>query len=379
MAGEPPGSGAGWPMAFRLARQSLGYPSEPPTHKSKTVLTGSSLQSLTDTVADTDPRATQAYAWACGVLELAQASFAPASADASFRRYFRIRAGAQSWIVMDAPPPREDCRPFVHVAGLLREAGVHVPAILAQDLDNGFLLLSDLGTQTLLDVIDEANADNLFGDAIDTLIVWQRASRPQVLPPYDETLLRRELNLFPDWYLGRHLGVTLDAAGSAALDGVFRQLVDNALAQPRVYVHRDYMPRNLMQSRPNPGVLDFQDAVYGPLAYDPISLFKDAFLSWPASRVEWGLRTYHRRAEAAGLPVPAWPQFRRDCDWIGLQRHLKILGIFARLTLRDGKPRYLADTPRFVRYVMDVLPDHPELKPLAELFEQQVLPRLSAA
>ncbi len=338
-------------------------------------MTGSSPQSS----VDSDPRATRAYAWACGVLDLAQASFAPASADASFRRYFRIRAGAQSWIVMDAPPEQEDCRPFVRIAGLLQGAGVHVPAILAQDLDHGFLLLSDLGTQTLLDVIDDGNADALFGDAIDALIVWQRASRPQVLPPYDEILLRRELNLFPEWYLGRHLGVVLNDAERDALESLFQQLVDAALAQPAVYVHRDYMLRNLMLSRPNPGVLDFQDAVYGPLAYDPISLFKDAFLSWPASRVEWGLRTYHARAEVAGLPVPPWPQFRRDCDWIGLQRHLKILGIFARLTLRDGKPRYLADTPRFVRYVMEVLPDHAELEPLAELFERHVLPRLGGA
>jgi len=376
----PGQAGAGLVTPSAYAAQTLGYPSEPPIHKSKPILTGSPLQSFTEPVAvvDADPRATQAYAWASGVLGLTQASFAPASADASFRRYFRIRAGAQSWIVMDAPPQQEDCRPFVRIAGLLREAGVHVPAIVAEDHDNGFLLLSDLGTQTVLDVIDEANADALFGDAIDALIVWQRASRPQVLPPYDEALLRRELNLFPDWYLGRHLGVELDAAGREALESVFRQLIENALAQPPVYVHRDYMPRNLMLSRPNPGVLDFQDAVYGPLAYDPISLFKDAFLSWPASRIEWGLRTYHRRAELAGLPVPAWPQFRRDCDWIGLQRHLKILGIFARLTLRDGKPKYLADTPRFVRYVMDVLPDHPELKPLAELFERHVLPRVGS-
>ncbi len=332
-----------------------------------------------DSAADSDPRASQAGAWARGALGLAQASFAPASADASFRRYFRLRSGAQSWIVMDAPPQQEDCRPFVRVAGLLQAAGLHVPAILAQDLDQGFLLLSDLGTQTLLDVLDAGNADAMFGDAIDALIAWQRASRPQVLPEYDEALLRRELQLFPDWYLERHLGLALDSAARGALEDAFRQLIDAALAQPAVYVHRDYMPRNLMFSRPNPGVLDFQDAVYGPLAYDPISLFKDAFLSWPASRVEWGLRTYHNRAEAAGLPVPPWPQFRRDCDWIGLQRHLKILGVFARLTLRDGKPKYLADTPRFVRYVMDVLPDYPELKPLAVLFERQVLPRLGAA
>ncbi len=326
-----------------------------------------------------DPRADQARAWAFGVLQLQQASFAPASADASFRRYFRIRSGAQSWIVMDAPPQHEDCRPFVHVAALLHQAGVHVPAVLAQDLERGYLLLSDLGTQTLLEVLDEGRADRLFGEAIEALIAWQRASRPGVLPDYDEALLQREMQLFPDWYLDRHLGLAADAAGREGLQEVFRQLTAAALAQPKVYVHRDYMPRNLMLSQPSPGVLDFQDAVYGPLAYDPISLFKDAFLSWPASRVEWGLRLYHGRAEVAGLPVPPWPQFRRDCDWIGLQRHLKVMGVFARLTLRDGKPKYLADTPRFVRYVMDVAPAYPELASLVALFEQHVVPRVAGA
>ena len=323
-----------------------------------------------------DSRAVQAYRWACGVLALSQAGFAPASADASFRRYFRLRDGQRSWIVMDAPPDKENCRPFLQVAGLLREAGVHVPAVLGQDLEAGYLLLSDLGPHTMLQAITPDNADALFRDAIDALVVFQKASRPGVLPPYDEALLQRELNLFPDWYLGRHLGVELDPAETALLQGQFRLLVDAALAQPQVYVHRDYMPRNLMLSTPNPGVLDFQDAVYGPLAYDPICLFKDAFMSWPAERVEWGLRTYHQRAAAAGLAVPEWARFRRDCDWIGLHRHLKVIGIFARLTHRDGKPRYVADTPRFVRYVMDVLPAYPELAPLRAVFEKHVLPRV---
>ncbi|MBV8062767.1 MAG: phosphotransferase [Nevskia sp.] len=323
-----------------------------------------------------DTRAAQAYRWACGVLSLSQAGFAPASADASFRRYFRIHDRARSWIVMDAPPAKEDCRPFLHVDALMHQAGLHVPQILGQDLEAGFLLLSDLGTQTMLQAIEPGNADALFRDAIDALIVWQRASRPGELPPYDEALLRRELNLFPEWYLGRHLGLALDAAEQAALAGQFQLLIDAALAQPQVYVHRDYMPRNLMLSTPNPGVLDFQDAVHGPLAYDPICLFKDAFVSWPAARVEWGLHTYHERATAAGLPVPPWAQFRRDCDWIGLHRHLKVIGIFARLTHRDGKPRYLADTPRFVRYVMEVLPAYPELAPLRGLFEKHVLTRV---
>jgi len=311
-----------------------------------------------------DPRAAQAFAWALGALGLATAEFAPASADASFRRYFRIAAGGRSWIVMDAPPQLEDCRPFLRVGELLRQAGVHVPAIHAQDLGAGFLLLSDLGRQTYLEVIGEANADAMFDRAIAALVAWQSASRPGVLPEYDEALLRRELQLFPDWYLGRHLGVTLPAPRRQQLEQVFEQLVAAALAQPRVYVHRDYMPRNLMVSVPDPGVLDFQDAVYGPLAYDPICLFKDAFLSWPAERIEQWLARYHEHAAAAGLPVPPWQQFRRDCDWIGVQRHLKVLGIFARLTHRDGKPKYVADTPRFVRYVLEVAPRYPELAPL---------------
>jgi len=329
--------------------------------------------SLFDSAAD--PRAAIARDWALAVLTLDAADFAPASADASFRRYFRISAGEQSWIVMDAPPAQEDCRPFIAIAGLLAEAGVHVPRIIAQDLERGFLLLSDLGRQTYLDVLTEANADALFEPAIDALIAWQRASRPGVLPEYDEALLRRELALFPDWYLARHLNLTLTGAALASWQQLCDRLVESALAQPRVYVHRDYMPRNLMLSTPNPGVLDFQDAVYGPIAYDPICLFKDAFLSWPEARVEAWLRRYHERAAAAGLPVPAWPQFQRDAALIGLQRHLKVLGIFARINYRDGKPKYLADTPRFLRYAQTAAQAEPMLAPLAQLLEQEILPR----
>ncbi|MBL6749190.1 MAG: phosphotransferase [Nevskia sp.] len=323
-----------------------------------------------------DLRAALAQDWAQSALGLAQAAFAPASADASFRRYFRLCHGGGSWIVMDAPPEREDCRPFLKVAALLADAGVHVPRVHAQDLERGFLLLSDLGTQTFLDVLRPDNADALFDAAIDALVLWQRASRPRQLPPYDAALLRRELALFPDWYLQLHRGVSLAPAERAELEAVFDRLVADALAQPQGYVHRDYMPRNLMHSSPNPGVLDFQDAVYGPLAYDAVSLFRDAFLSWPAERVQAWLGRYHRRATGAGVPLADWASFRRQCDLIGLQRHLKVLGIFARLTLRDGKPRYLADTPRFVRYVMEVAPRYTELAPLAALFERHVLPGL---
>ncbi len=326
-----------------------------------------------------DSRAVQARDWAFASLGLSVepggASFAPASTDASFRRYFRIVHGRHSWIVMDAPPAQEDCRPFLKVGALLLEAGVHAPQVLAQDLGQGFLLLADLGAQTYLDVLTLDNADELFAPAIGTLIKWQLASLPGVLPDYDEPLLARELALFPDWYLSRHLGVSLSGDDLAAWQSVCTTLIAAALAQPKVYVHRDYMPRNLMISQPNPGVLDHQDAVYGPIAYDPICLFKDAFLSWPEARVDAWLRQYHRQGLMAGLPLTAdYVAFRRDADWIGLQRHLKVLGIFARINYRDGKPKYLADTPRFVRYVIDVAVRYAELAPLAKLFEHHVLP-----
>ncbi len=298
-------------------------------------------------------------------------SLAPASADASFRRYFRATlADGRSYVLMDAPPEKEDCRPFVHVAGLLERAGVHAPRIHAQDLAQGFLLLSDLGTRTYLDVIDEANASDLFADATGALIRWQLATRAGELPPYDEALLRREMQLFHDWYVSRHLGVALTPDQSAMLEQVFRLLVDSALAQPRVYVHRDYMPRNLMLSQPNPGVLDFQDAVLGPITYDAVSLVRDAFISWEEERVlDWAAR-YWEKARQAGLPVDAdFGEFWRAFEWMGLQRHLKVLGIFARIHYRDGKPKYLQDTPRFIRYAREVVQRYPALSPLARLLD----------
>jgi aminoglycoside/choline kinase family phosphotransferase len=293
-----------------------------------------------------------------------------ASEDASFRRYFRVSAKGATWIVMDAPPEREDCNPFIKVAALMRVAGLHVPEVLAQDLARGFLLLSDLGTTTYLRALDECNADALFSDAIDALIRWQLASRPGVLPPYDEALLKRELELFPEWYLGRHLGSPPDAEQRQRLDAVFSRLVAASLAQPRVYVHRDYMPRNLMVSTPNPGVLDFQDAVYGPITYDVVSLFRDAFRSWPEERViDWAAR-YWARAKRAGLPVdPDFGAFYRDFEWMGLQRHLKVLGIFARIHYRDGKPGYLDDTPRFLDYARPVAERYSELRGLVSVLD----------
>ncbi|GAB3392858.1 aminoglycoside phosphotransferase family protein [Azotobacter armeniacus] len=296
------------------------------------------------------------------------ASLTPASSDASFRRYFRWQDGERSLIVMDAPPPQEDCRPFVKVAGLLAAAGVHVPEILAADLEQGFLLLSDLGRQTYLEVLDEHKADALFEDALEALLAFQRLPLDAGLPCYDEALLRRELQLFPDWYLQRHLGVTLDGERLAAWQRVCELLLESALAQPRVLVHRDYMPRNLMASTPNPGVLDFQDAVYGPVSYDVTCLFKDAFLSWPEARVRSWLERYWRMAVAAGIPVPAdLEDFLRASDLMGVQRHLKVIGIFARICHRDGKPRYLSDVPRFFRYIEAVLARRPELAGLGML------------
>lgn len=296
------------------------------------------------------------------------ARLTPASSDASFRRYFRWEDGARSLIVMDAPPPQEDCRPFVKVASLLAGAGVHVPEILAADLDRGYLLLPDLGRQTYLEVIDEGNADALFEDALKALVAFQRLPVEGLLPAYDEALLRRELQLFPDWYLARHLGVTLAGEALVAWERTCELLVASALDQPRVLVHRDYMPRNLMLSSPNPGVLDFQDAVFGPVTYDVTCLFKDAFLSWPEVRVEAWLRRYWQLAQDAGIPLPAsFAEFQRASDLMGAQRHLKVIGIFARICRRDGKPKYLGDVPRFFAYLDTVIARRPELVPLGEL------------
>ena len=299
-------------------------------------------------------------------------SLAPASADASFRRYFRAAFDdGVKLIVMDAPPEHEDCRPFLHVAGLLQAAGVHVPRILAQDLDRGLLLLSDLGHTAYIDALSDANADDLFRDALDALVKWQLASRPDALPPYDETLLRRELGLFPEWYVARHLGAPLAPRQRETLEHMEVLLLRNLLAQPSVYVHRDFMPRNLMVCEDNPGVLDFQDAVYGPITYDVISLFRDAFISWEEERViDWSVR-YWEKARRAGLPVEGdFGDFYRNLEWMGLQRHLKVLGIFARLNYRDGKPKYLADTPRFLGYVRHVATRYAPLAPLARLLDE---------
>jgi hypothetical protein len=318
-----------------------------------------------------DPRLELLVAWLADTCGLAGAAIAPASEDASFRRYFRVEQAGRSLIAMDAPPPHEDCRPYVHVARLLRAAGVNAPEILAEDLERGFLLLTDFGTRTYLDVLDDANAQALYLDAIDALVRWQLASREGELPPYDEALLRRELDLFPDWYVARHLGVALAPAQRAALDNAFRALLASNLAEPRVFVHRDYHSRNLMVTEPNPGVLDFQDAVYGPVSYDLVSLLKDAYVVWEEERVLDLAIRYWERARKAGLPVaPAFDEFYRAFEWMGAQRHVKVLGIFARLYHRDGKDRYLADLPRVMAYLRAVCTRYSALAPVARLLDE---------
>jgi aminoglycoside/choline kinase family phosphotransferase len=328
--------------------------------------------------APSDPaRASERLSWARGALADPALDLVRASTDAGFRSYWRTSGHAPSRIVMDSPPDKEDVRPWLRIRALLEAGGVRVPQVLAQDLERGYLLLEDLGADTFLQVIGDANADDLFDAAMAQLLKLQAIAPPADLPAYDEALLARELRLFDEWFLGRHLGMALDCGDLETLDLAYRRLIDVALAQPQVLVHRDFMPRNLMPVAGGAAVLDFQDAVRGPIAYDPLSLFKDAFLSWPQARVDAWLDSYHARALDAGLPVPPLPRFRRDADWIGVQRHLKVIGIFARLHHRDGKPKYLADVPRFFAYLDGVLPHHPELAPLQELIERKVKPAMA--
>ncbi|HSV83410.1 MAG TPA: phosphotransferase, partial [Ramlibacter sp.] len=309
---------------------------------------------------------------------LQPASLRPASADASFRRYLRVDGQAGSFIIMDAPPESEDCAPFVKVAGLMAEAGLHVPRVLAWDAPQGFMLLDDLGTQTMIEVVDAqqpAASQALYLRAVDALVAWQLASKPDVLPPYDRALLARELALFPDWYLQRHKGLELGDAQRATLEAQFDLIMRRNLAAPSVYVHHDFMPRNLMipadPGEPRLGVLDFQDAVYGPITYDIACLMRDAFLSWDEEFVLDITVRYWQKAQKAGLPVDSdFGEFYRGVEWMGLQRHLKVAGIFARLTLRDGKPKYLADTPRFIGYIRATANRYRELAPLARLVDE---------
>jgi hypothetical protein len=337
---------------------------------------------LPSTIPWADPARRDAFsAWLAKVSAprgLIVASLRPASSDASFRRYLRadLEQGG-SVIVMDAPPPQEDVRPFVHVAGLIVEAGLHAPRVLEADAAHGFLLLDDLGDALYLAALqraqaegDNARADALMRDAIAALITWQGRIPGEALPPYDDTLLRRELALFPAWCVERECNVAWTGTETATWNDACDRLVASALAQPKVAVHRDWMPRNLMVAAPNPGILDFQDAVAGPIGYDVASLLRDAFLSWEEEQeLDWAIR-YWEAARQASLPVAAdFGAFWRSVEWIGLQRHLKVLGIFSRLKHRDGKPAYSQDLPRFFAYAHKVATRYSTLRPLARLLE----------
>ena len=308
-------------------------------------------------------------AWAGETLGAAT-GLVPVSGDASFRRYFRVHAGERSYIAVDAPPEHEDSRPFVAVAARLHAAGLHVPEVLAADLERGFLLLSDLGDTLYLDRLDAHSADHLYDAALEALLRIQ-AAPAEGLPAYDAALLGREMELFREWYLGRHLGWQPGAGEEQALGACFDLLAAQALEQPRVFVHRDYHSRNLMVAEPNPGIIDFQDAVHGPITYDLVSLLRDCYIAWPEDRVAAWVADYQVRAERAGLLEPVSPAtFRRWVDWMGLQRHLKATGIFARLNHRDGKPGYLQDIPRTLGYMHQVCTGYAELAPLAGILER---------
>ena len=339
----------------------------------------------------TQPRADAFNSWLAAQAPLHQlnpGSVRSASADASFRRYFRVDSSSPalgpSCIIMDAPPDKEDCEPFAKVAALMQQAGLHAPRVLAWDKPQGFMLLSDLGAQTMMEVINPpaavdaiaqpTNADReLYAQATDALVKWQLASQPNVLPEYDEALLNRELALLPDWYIAQHKQLVLTAEQHTILSDAFAQIVTSnlqSLGGARVFVHRDFMPRNLMVRNGQLGVLDFQDAVYGPITYDIASLMRDAFLTWEEDFVLDITVRYWQKARAAGLPVgDDFGEFYRAVEWMGLQRHIKILGIFARLTLRDGKAKYLADTPRFVKYVRATCARYRQLGPLMVLLD----------
>jgi N-acetylmuramate 1-kinase len=380
-------------QAIRLTRGTLaGGNADSPEYSSDYYNVRSSLESLTlSNIESVDARRERLTAWSRTVLARADLQISVASADASFRRYFRGTDGrgsdgASSWIVVDAPPEKEDSRPYIKIAAMLVGSGVNAPRVLAENLDEGYLLLSDLGNRTYLaELADTSRADKLYTDALVALVQMQRgcASRVGELPPYDEALLRREMELFPEWFLGKHLGIQLEAHERAMFDAAFSYLSAAALTQPRVFVHRDYHSRNLMVTNgasegPNPGVLDFQDAVFGPTTYDLVSLLRDCYIEWPLDRVHAWVREYRVNAVRAGLPVGgSETEFLRWFDLMGVQRHLKATGIFSRLAHRDGKFGYLNDIPRTLNYIRAVLPGFAELRDLAQFIESRIAHRVS--
>ena len=313
---------------------------------------------------DDDPRRKALRSWLTARLPDVGGELEPISGDASFRRYFRVTTAHGSRIAMDAPPDREETAPFVDVAERLAAAGVNAPRVLASDAERGFLLLTDLGDRLYLDALDEVDAERLYGDALATLVRMQTGTTCAGLPDYDAPRLHSEMELFPQWFLGTHLGLA-PAAVRGDLDAAFDALARAALEQPRVFVHRDYHSRNLLVTEhDNPGVLDFQDAVAGPLTYDLVSLLRDCYIAWPEARTAAWLEQYREGALAAGIDPPPMGELRRWFDLMGVQRHLKAIGIFARLWHRDGKPRYLGDIPRTWGYIERLLPAYPELAPL---------------
>ena len=317
-----------------------------------------------------DSRLEQLKQWLRTATDQSYSNLRVASADASFRRYFRITGDSDglTYIIMDAPPDKEDCRPFIHITELIRNTGVNSPAVIAQDLQSGFLLLSDLGDEPYLDCLDASSADTLYGDALDALIKMQSISGK--LPDYSAAQLYEEMGLFEDWYLNKHLSVTLNTEDKKALEDTLALLIDNAITQPQVFVHRDYHSRNLMfLQKDNPGVIDFQDAVIGPVTYDLVSLFKDCYIKWPRLTIENRIDLYLKKTDIDTTRE----QFLRWFDLMGVQRHLKVLGIFCRLYYRDGKSQYLEDLPLTLQYVVETSSTYEELKPLKELLERLVI------
>ncbi len=319
-----------------------------------------------------DNRQQQLETWLSTALQSAEFTLTTASADASFRRYFRVHVADKTLIAMDAPPTHESCAPFVQVAQLLAEAGLNAPKVLAQDLAQGFLLLSDLGDDTYLSKLNTETAPELYKNATDALIKMQGISVTGILPNYDAATLSREMQLFPDWYVAQHLKASLTPEQQVVLNNTFKLLNENILAQGQVFVHRDYHSRNLMlTTENNPGILDFQDAVYGAISYDLVSLLKDAYIGWDEEQViDWAVR-YWQPAKKAGLPIPDdFSEFYRDFEWMGAQRHIKVLGIFARLSHRDGKHSYLNDMPIVMAYLRKVCERYVELRPMLRLLNQ---------
>ncbi len=321
-------------------------------------------------------RETRRLVWARSALADPEFSLVSASADASFRSYWRGHSAGRTWIVMDAPPDREDIRPWLDIAQRLGAAGLHAPEVRAADPEQGFVLMSDLGHDLYLPALTDASVDALYGDALDALLTMQTRIACADLPAYDEARLAAEMELMPTWFLQRHLGFTPACEQWDVIEAAFRALIDNAVRQPQAFVHRDYHARNLLivEGR-NPGILDFQDAVRGPLTYDLVSLLRDCYIAWPEARVYAWVEAYRLRLLASGLAVPGAEAFRRAFDLMGLQRHIKVLGIFCRLWYRDGKAGYLNDLPLVWRYTREVGRRYPETAGLIDLLEAALGPR----